>query len=69
MDRIWVAGHFLICICEQVKAGVKARLASDDEISVEVVDDIAPAPSGKYRPVIGRIAQELMAQGREPPRG
>lgn len=61
--------HFPPDGVEQVKAGVKARLASDDEISVEVVDDIAPAPSGKYRPVIGRIAQELMAQGREPPQG
>jgi len=45
---------------ERVKAAVQARLASDDEISVECVDDIQPAPSGKYRPVIGKVAEQLM---------
>ncbi len=43
---------------EQVAAGVRARLASGDKITVEVVDDIAPAPSGKYRPVVSKVAQE-----------
>ena len=46
--------------CDRVKAAVRARLASDDEITVERVDDIQPAPSGKYRPVIGKVAEQLM---------
>ncbi len=50
--------------CDRVKAAVQARLASDDEITVRVVPDIAPAPSGKYRPVIGNLAEELRRRGR-----
>jgi phenylacetate-CoA ligase len=49
---------------EQVKAATRARLGSDDEVVVELVDDIAPAPSGKYRPVVSKVAEELQAQGR-----
>jgi phenylacetate-CoA ligase len=45
---------------ERVKAAVRARLASDDEVLVECVDDIRPAPSGKYRPVIGRVAEQML---------
>jgi len=53
---------------EQVKAKVRARLGSDDEIVVERVDDIRPAPSGKYRPVVSKVAEELRRGGRlEPP--
>lgn len=48
---------------QRVIAAVRQRLASDDEISVEQVDDIAPAPSGKYRPVIGKVAERLRAEG------
>jgi len=59
--------HFPPDGAEQVKAGVKARLASDDEISVEVVDDIAPAPSGKYRPVIGKVAEQMRQRGEDRP--
>ena len=59
--------HFPPNGCERVKAAVQARLASDDEISVQVVDDIAPAPSGKYRPVIGNLAEELRRRGRHEP--
>ena len=44
---------------EQVKALVQNRLKSDDHIIVEIVDDIKPAPSGKYRPVISKVAEEL----------
>jgi len=43
---------------EQVAAGVRARLASTDKIVVELVDDIPPAPSGKYRPVVSKVAQQ-----------
>ncbi len=44
---------------EQVKAKATQRLGGDDEIIVEIVDDIQPAPSGKYRPVISKVAEEL----------
>lgn len=43
-----------------VKDAVLKRLGSDDEVYVEIVDDIKPAPSGKYRPVISKVAEELM---------
>ncbi|MGE0083159.1 MAG: phenylacetate--CoA ligase family protein [Desulfococcaceae bacterium] len=49
---------------EQVKKAVQARMKSDDEIIVETADDIAPSPSGKYRPVISKVAEELRAAGR-----
>ena len=44
---------------DQVKAKAAQRLGGDDEIIVEIVDDIQPAPSGKYRPVISKVAEEL----------
>jgi len=44
---------------EQVKNKAAQRLGGDDEIQVEIVDDIAPARSGKYRPVISKVAEEL----------
>ena len=44
---------------EQVKKKAAQRLGGDDEIQVEIVDDIAPARSGKYRPVISKVAEEL----------
>jgi len=49
---------------ERVVRKVRARLGSDDVIDVELVDDIRPAPSGKYRPVIGKVAERLRAEGR-----
>lgn len=44
---------------DQVRRKAAQRLGSDDEILVEIVDDIAPARSGKYRPVISKVAEEL----------
>ena len=44
---------------EKVKNKAAQRLGGDDEIQVEIVDDIAPARSGKYRPVISKVAEEL----------
>jgi phenylacetate-CoA ligase len=44
---------------DQVKTQVQKRLNSDDTIIVEIVDDIKPAPSGKFRPVISKVAEEL----------
>jgi phenylacetate-CoA ligase len=42
-----------------VKKKAAQRLGGDDEIQVEIVEDIAPARSGKYRPVISKVAEEL----------
>ena len=44
---------------EKVQSALRQRLKSDNHIEVEIVDDIAPAPSGKYRPVISELAEEL----------
>jgi phenylacetate-CoA ligase len=44
---------------EQVKNKASQRLGGDDLIEVEIVDDIRPAPSGKYRPVISKVAEDL----------
>ena len=44
---------------DRVRRGVEQRLRSDDVIHVQQVEDIAPAPSGKYRPVISKVAEEL----------
>jgi phenylacetate-CoA ligase len=52
--------------CRRVRDAVQARLGGDDEIEVEVVDDIPPAPSGKYRPVRSKVAEERL-QGRHLP--
>ena len=48
--------------CDRVRNAVQQRLDSDDEITVQQVDDIKPAPSGKYRPVIGDVAAGLRAE-------
>ena len=57
-------GNFPADGTRQVVDAVRKRLASDDEVLVELVDDIAPAPSGKYRPVIGKLAEKLRGEGR-----
>lgn len=44
---------------EQVKVQAAKRLGGDDVILVDIVDDIKPAQSGKYRPVISKVAEEL----------
>lgn len=44
----------------QVVRQTRARLRSDDVVTAHVVDDIHPAPSGKYRPVVGKVAEELL---------
>lgn len=44
---------------EQVKTQAAKRLGGDDTILVEILDDIKPARSGKYRPVISKVAEEL----------
>ncbi|MDF1552153.1 MAG: hypothetical protein P1P84_03775 [Deferrisomatales bacterium] len=57
--RLAVDGRFPEDGAAQVRAKVAQRLGGDDEITVELVDDIAPARSGKYRPVISKVAEEL----------
>jgi phenylacetate-CoA ligase len=52
----------------QVEKAARARLDSTDKIIVELVDDIPPAPSGKYRPVISKVTEEILAKGNlQPP--
>ncbi len=47
---------------EQIKLQASKRLGGDDRIEVEIVEDIKPAPSGKYRPVISKVAEELYSK-------
>jgi len=44
---------------EQIKKQASQRLGGDDLIEVEIVDDIKPGRSGKYRPVISKVAEDL----------
>ncbi len=44
---------------DQVRKKAAQRLGGDDNIIVEIVDDIKPARSGKYRPVISKVAEDL----------
>jgi len=53
---------------EQVKSVIAKRLGCNDEIVVELVDDILPAPSGKYRPVVSTVAEQLRQGDAFPPR-
>lgn len=61
--RLSVDKHFPKDGVEQVKKQASKRLGSDDVIRVELVDDIVPAPSGKYRPVISKVAEDLCRKG------
>lgn len=53
-------GDFPADGADRVREAVRKRLASDDAVLVELVGDIQPAPSGKYRPVVGKLAEELL---------
>ncbi|MHB0954787.1 MAG: phenylacetate--CoA ligase family protein [Pirellulaceae bacterium] len=46
---------------EQVARQVRDRLRSDDLVTVQLVDDIISAPSGKYRPVVSKVAEEKLS--------
>ena len=52
---------------EQVTRAARARLDSTDEIIVELVDDIQPAASGKYRPVVSKVYDEMLKSKRAAP--
>ncbi len=56
--------HFPSDGAEQARRQIQARLASDETIVVQTVDAIAPAPSGKYRPVISQVAEQRLRQAR-----
>jgi phenylacetate-CoA ligase len=45
---------------EQVLQQMRARLESDDEVTLEIVDGIKSALSGKYRPVISKVTQKML---------
>ncbi len=49
---------------EQITMAARARLDSTDSIIVELVDDIQPSPSGKYRPVVSKVYDEMLKAGR-----
>jgi len=49
---------------DQIIKAARVRLGSTDRILVELVDDIASAPSGKYRPVISKVTEEILAGGK-----
>jgi len=57
--RLVVDDNFPADGIEQAKQKASQRLGGDDIIQVEIVDDIKPARSGKYRPVISKVAEEL----------
>ena len=57
--RLVVDENFPADGIEQVKTAAAKRLGGDDAVLVEIVDDIKPARSGKYRPVISKVAEEL----------
>jgi phenylacetate-CoA ligase len=47
---------------DRIVSQARDRLRSDDRVTAEVVDDIQPARSGKYRPVVSRVAEEELAK-------
>jgi len=51
---------------QQAITAAKARLGEAENIIVERVADIQPAPSGKYRPVIGNLAAEMSREMHAP---
>ena len=57
--RLVVDQHFPEDGVDIVKRQVQQRIEGDDQIIVEIVEDIKPAPSGKYRPVISKVALEM----------
>ncbi len=48
---------------DRVKAAVRARIGGSDTITVELVDEIPLAKSGKERIVISKVAQQLLRDG------
>ncbi|MBN1591387.1 MAG: hypothetical protein JW888_17880, partial [Pirellulales bacterium] len=52
--------HFPPDGIELIARQIRERLQSDDTVEVDVVEDIEPAPSGKYRPVISKVAEERL---------
>lgn len=53
---------------ERVARAARQRLGGTDRIIVELVDDIQPSASGKYRPVVSKVYDEMLKGGREPTR-
>lgn len=45
---------------ERIRRSVAQRLKSQDKIVVELVDEIPPAPSGKQRLVISKVAEQML---------
>ena len=49
----------------RIRAGIAARLGVDVRIDVTPVDSIAEDPSGKFRYVISKVAQQRQGPWRE----
>lgn len=49
---------------EQIRRKVQERLQSDDHLLIQTVEDIPSTPSGKYRPVISKVAEERLNEAR-----
>jgi phenylacetate-CoA ligase len=47
---------------ERIRRAIRDRLRSDVEVTVVTTADIQPAPSGKYRPVMSRVAEAQLAE-------
>ena len=47
---------------DQVARQVRDRLRSEDKVVVRTVEDILPVPSGKYRPVVSKVAREKLKE-------
>lgn len=59
-------GNFPADGAAQMKDAVQKRLGGQDNIVIEPVNEINPLPSGKYRPVISKVAEELRRQNHQP---
>lgn len=61
-----VDGQFPSDGVSKVEHLVRSRLRSSDMVNVQVVPDIRPAPSGKYRPVISKVAEQRLKEAHLP---
>jgi phenylacetate-CoA ligase len=52
---------------QRVAEAARARLGGNNKVEVKIVADISPAASGKYRPVVSTVGDQLRRQGRFEP--
>ena len=49
---------------ERIRTAIRARMGGQDEIVMQIVDEIPPAPSGKQLTIISKVARDLLARDR-----